>query len=145
MRFLLCVVFVGACVSPDTPDPIDDTDKVDQEIATTPALTLARTFVTDGYVAAAATDGTTLYMGGNFHYIGERSGELAVVTADTGKRDKAITELVGGGVAAIVADGSGGYYVGGDFRKTGTFTTRALAHLRADGTWDPAWRFEIQG
>ena len=124
---------------------MDDVGEVDEAATTTPALTLANTYVTDGYVAAAATNGTTLYMGGNFHYIGERSGELALVSPDTGVRDKSITELGGGGVFAIVADGSGGYYVGGDFRKTGSFTTRALAHLRADGTWDPAWRFQIQG
>ena len=139
MRILLSVLVVGACMS------TEPTDQVDEAATTTPALTLARTYVTDGYVAAAATDGATLYMGGNFHYIGERSGELALVSGDTGVRDKSITELGGGGVFAIVPDGSGGYYVGGDFRKTGSFTTRALAHLRADGTWDSAWRFQIVG
>lgn len=142
MRILLSVLVIGACA---TAEPTDNVGEVDEAATTTPALTLARTDVTDGYVAAAATDGQTLYLGGNFHYIGERSGELVEVSADTGVRDHAITELGGGGVLAMVADGSGGYYVAGDFRKTGSFTNRALAHLRSDGTWDPAWRFEIQG
>src|SRR5256885_1133828 len=105
MRILLSVLLIAACTSPE---PEDEIDEVDQAATTTPPLTLARTDVTDGYVTSAATNGTTLYIGGNFRYIGERSGELALVSADTGTRDKSITELGGGGVFAIVADGSGG-------------------------------------
>lgn len=139
MRILLSVLVIGACATADS------TEETDQAATTTPSLTLARTDVTDGYVAASASDGKTLYLGGNFHYIGERSGELVQVRSDTGVRDHAITELGGGGVFAIVPDGSGGYFLGGDFRKTGSFTNRAIARLRADGTYDPAWRFEVQG
>lgn len=150
MRSILALVVLcaSACTTADATDPPDDDvgqGEVDQAVTTTPALSLARTFVVDGWVSAAATDGKTLYMGGQFRYIGERSGELAVVSPDTGARHKVVTEMGGGAVFAMVPDDGGGFYVVGDFRRAGSFTTRALAHLQADGTWDPAWRFEFQG
>ncbi|HEU0030030.1 MAG TPA: hypothetical protein VFQ53_05315 [Kofleriaceae bacterium] len=127
--------------TPDDTTPVDETEAA----LTTPPLSLARTFVTDGYVTAGATDGRTLYLGGSFRYIGQRSGELALVSASTGARDKSITELGGGAVTSIIPDGAGGYFVAGDFRKAGSITTRALAHLTAAGTYDPAWKVQING
>lgn len=106
---------------------------------------LERTFVTDGYVLSLASDGSQLYLGGKFSYIGQRSGELALVTADTGLRDKSIAELGGGAVNAIASDGAGGHFLGGDFRSTGSTRIRGFAHLAADGTWDPKFRHAVNG
>lgn len=102
-----------------------------------PDLTLERTFVVDGGVNAVASDGTTLYLGGTFTSIGQRSGQLALVNATTGVRDKSIDELGGGQVLALASDGHGGYFVGGDIRRAGALRVRGLAHLTAAGTYDP--------
>ncbi len=110
-----------------------------------PSLSLERTFVTDGTVLATASDGSQLFIGGRFTYIGQRSGELALVSPTTGLRDKSVPELGGGVVNAIVPDGSGGYFVGGDMRSAGSIRLRGLAHLRSDGTWDPVFKPSISG
>ncbi len=138
MRVSLSLVIV--CLASCTADQAE----VEQP-ATTPSLSLARTFVTDGIVTAAATDGATLYLGGAFHYIGQRSGEYALVSATSGARDKSVPELGGGDVDAILPDGSGGYFFAGDFRSAGSVSTRALAHLTSSSTWDPAWKLQIDG
>ena len=44
-----------------------------------------------------------------------------------------------GTVAAVAPDGSGGAFIGGDFTHVGGVARRNLAHIRADGTLDPAW------
>lgn len=142
MRVLLAsLILASSCLASDAPED----ELVDEPITTVPALTLARTFVTNGFLEAAATDGRILYVGGHFDYIGQRSGEYALVSASTGVRDKSVPELAGGPVWAILPDGSGGYFFGGDMRSGGTIHTRGLLHLRADGTWDPMWHISAVG
>ena len=143
--YLVAVLLIGGCLA-DRIDGGDDdppSGEVDQA-SSTPALTLAKTYVTDGNIRAAVTDGKTLYIGGAFHYVGSRSGELALVSASTGTRST-FPAIGGGEVATILPDGQGGYFFGGDFRKVGSLSTRALAHLKSDGTWDAAWKFQING
>src|SRR5687767_5697530 len=76
-----------------------------------PSLDLERTFVTDGVVRATAVVGETLHLGGQFRYLGQRSGPVALLAPDSGLRIKAIAEAGGGPVRAIVPDGAGGYYL----------------------------------
>lgn len=142
---VLCLVAMGCLGSVDaTNDGPDEPQAQAEQASTTPALSLARTYVTDGYIHAATLDGNTLYVGGYFRYIGQRSGEVALVSASTGTRST-FPAIGGGYVSAILSDGKGGYFFGGDFRRVGSLSTRGLAHLRSDGTWDPAWKFQITG
>ena len=46
---------------------------------------------------------------------------------------------IAGTVYAVVADGNGGWFVGGDFERAGGANVRNLAHLDATGAADPAW------
>src|SRR5262249_26129930 len=41
---------------------------------------------------------------------------------------------------AVVTDGSGGWYVGGDFDSIGTGHYDNIAHIKSDGTIDTAWK-----
>ena len=79
-----------------------------------------------------------VYIGGNFNYIGPFTGPLGKVDAATGNRDSnfPILTLSGssGYVNALVPDGSGGFYVGGNFDHIGTAAVNNLAHIRSDGT-----------
>lgn len=115
------------------------------DVDAAPSLSLDRTFVVNGEVRALASDGTTLYLGGTFDSIGQRSGQLALVSSSDGTRDKSIPELGGGEVHAIASDGSGGIFVAGDFRKAGTTRLRGLAHITATGTLDPRFHPSIVG
>jgi hypothetical protein len=45
----------------------------------------------------------------------------------------------GSAVNAIADDGQGGFVLGGTFSSVGGVACRNLAHVRADGTVDPAW------
>lgn len=106
---------------------------------------LNRTFMTDGVVNAVLELDDTIYLGGSFSYVGQRSGPWAAVDASTGARDKAYPELGGGAVYTAVSDGNGGWYLGGSFRTVGAVRRRGLAHLRADKTVDPGFNVSANG
>jgi hypothetical protein len=42
-------------------------------------------------------------------------------------------------VLTVVSDGSGGFYVGGEFNRVGNFERNNLAHILADGRVDKSW------
>jgi outer membrane protein assembly factor BamB len=56
-----------------------------------------------------------------------------------------IDEVHGSEVRAVVADGRGGWYVGGDFWRVGTLPLRNLAHLDATGRADPRFDAQLDG
>lgn len=82
-----------------------------------------------------------LFLGGGFLSVGPFTGpgvQLDAVTgAPIGSR-----QGFDGVVRAVVADGSGGWYVGGDFRHAGGRPEVGLVHLLANGTRDA--RFEAR-
>src|SRR5215213_11875163 len=96
-------------------------------------------YVTDGAVSTFAVSGNTLFLGGQFSYIGPRTGGFPVVSTSTGTRDAAWPEVHGGAVLAVIADGSGGFYIGGDFTRVGNFNRVGLAHIKSDRTVDSTW------
>src|SRR4051794_5408304 len=74
--------------------------------------TSASTYGTDGDVNAIATLGDTVYLGGAFDNIGLDTGGGAATAASDGQADAAMPPVTGT-VQAAVADGSGGFYIGG--------------------------------
>src|SRR4051794_41485575 len=74
--------------------------------------TAASTYGTDGDVNAIATLGDTVYLGGAFDNIGLDTGGGAATAASDGQADAAMPPVTGT-VQAAVADGSGGFYIGG--------------------------------
>lgn len=101
-------------------------------------------WVTDGPVRAMAATNDTLYIGGDFSYIGPITGygvpvdRVTAVAADDYPR-------VNGLVSAVAADGAGGWFIGGDFTQVGALPREGLAHIRADGTVDSDWMATITG
>ena len=143
-----CALSVGATLTMACSPATDARDR--GEVAAAQALTpasglLERTFVTDGTVKAVVQANGTIYIGGKFGYIGQRSGGFVALDASDGRRDKLWPELGGGMVDAIVSDGQGGFYVGGDFRTVGTVAVRGLAHIRSDGAVDPTFTIPVNG
>ena len=99
------------------------------------------TYVTDGQVFAVARSADRIYLGGTFTQVGPRTGPGVGISSADGHVLPASAQVSGGTgtVAAVAADGSGGSYIGGDFTHVGGAPHRNLAHIRADGTLDPAW------
>ena len=96
------------------------------------------TWVPDGEVKAVAVSGSTAYIGGNFSRIAPYTGSSARFDAANAELKKPWPE-VNGVVNAIVPDGTGGWYLGGDFHSVGGVPRTDLAHVLPDGTLDANW------
>lgn len=99
---------------------------------------LVNQFVTDGPVNTVVEAGTTLYLGGSFNYVGPRVGNGVVIDTTTAKKSGA-NAMVNGAIRTVVPDGSGGWYIGGDFTSVGTTTRNRAAHILATGALDMTW------
>ncbi len=92
-----------------------------------------------GRVLAIAREGNTIYIGGNFAYVGPSTGGGVPIDV------RSVTPLpryprVVGRVNTVLNDGEGGWYVGGEFSHVGNLPRANLAHILADGTvaaWAP--------
>jgi hypothetical protein len=112
------------------------------------ASTPDRTFVTNGPVQAIMRSGDTIYIGGRFDRVGPRTGPGVEVALD-GSQNPGLPEISGagpsslngsgGGLSAVAADGSGGWYIGGLFTHVGGVPRTNLAHIRADHSVDPSF------
>ncbi len=94
-------------------------------------------WVANNDVLAIARSGTTLYIGGNFDYVGPATGAFTAVDLASGvptapSARVALQHAAGDGVYAAVPDG-GGWYIGGQFPFVGGVARSNLAHLLADG------------
>ena len=85
-----------------------------------------------------AISGSTAYIGGNFTRIAPYTGSSALFDASNGELKRPWPE-VAGVVNDVVSDGTGGWYLGGDFNSVGGVSRTDLAHVMADGTVDPSW------
>ncbi len=99
----------------------------------------------DGGVWATARVGNTLFVGGAFQNAFPASQALGYffgLSASTGAVAPG-QPFVDGAVSAIEPDGTGGFFIAGSFRAVGPRgtapNTTGLAHVRADGTLDPAF------
>ena len=76
--------------------------------------------------------GNTVYVGGAFSQIANRTGSAIVVPGSGGAPEPGFPEVAGGSVTASVADGAGGWYLGGSFTNVGGVARPGLAHVRGD-------------
>jgi len=105
-------------------------------------------WVPNGEVNALAYDPfyERLYVGGSFDRVGAPSGAGAVVSSGTGEvqapllRIGEIGAVAGAVVHAAVPDGSGGWFIGGDFTEVRGLARLNLARVDASGNvlpWNP--------
>jgi len=99
---------------------------------------------TNGAIYATANDGTTLYVGGQFSAVGTITGPMVLLSKSTGE-EVAEFPHVNAEVRAAVSDGSGGWYIGGNFTEVGGVTRNGLARILADGTLDTTFDPDING
>ena len=89
-------------------------------------------------VGVSAVVGNTMYIGGNFTYLGPNTGTGVVMSTDGSQLFSPKKWRVNGPVFASVADGAGGFYIGGEFTKVGDSLRTNLAHINSQGVPD-AW------
>jgi hypothetical protein len=89
----------------------------------------------------AASNGASLRILGNLS--ARQSSFGVVLDARTGKPLAAFR--VNNPIRTAIADGEGGWFIGGGFIHVNGQLRKRLAHIRADGTLDPSWRPEANG
>jgi hypothetical protein len=94
-------------------------------------------FVPNGGIDSMAGAGNTVYLTGQFSSFAARSGNVAVID-QAGHVDPS-GPVIEGDIHAILPDGAGGFFVGGDFNTVGTVDCPNLAHVRADYSLDSGW------
>lgn len=91
----------------------------------------------NGDINVAVDDGSTLYLGGTFTYLGYYSGPGVITSAADGSVDAATPLFTGSTVEAAIPDGVGGWYVGGCFTEVDGVARAGVAHLLSSGSVDP--------
>jgi hypothetical protein len=110
----------------------------------------------NGSVFSTLVDGDTLYVGGTFTAAGTSAGPLSLLSPADGSVVRTFRGFSGAGTPimynkpplnanAVVADGAGGWYVGGGFDRVDGLPRTSLAHIRPDGSVDPAFRADVVG
>lgn len=103
--------------------------------------------VTNGEVLAVARSADRIYVGGNFTQVTAPVGPFAALSPDSAQSTGVPPEVSGGQaeVRAVVADGAGGFYIGGSFTHVAGVVRHNAAHILADGMLDSAWDPEPNG
>ena len=118
---------------------------VEPPAAADPAAVPAESWVTNGTVYAVRQVGNRIYVGGSFTQAGPNTGFGVALDPSTGVWAPAFPKI-NGTVLVAVPDGSGGFYIGGDFTRVGTRSRHNGARIvpgATAGTWDvTAWNPE---
>lgn len=104
----------------------------------------ANLWLPNGPINAAAVSGDTLYLGGHFTTIGPAGGSLVALDPTAAAYDPAFPR-VSGTVNALIADGAGGWFIGGQFGAVNNVPRSNLAHITADKALDLAWAPAVGG
>lgn len=105
-------------------------------------------WVFDGAVQSVARIGSTLYVGGTFQAIAPSSSALPPLYAlseTTGAEATPRFPALTGDVRAVIADGAGGFFVGGAFTTTAPPVRTNLLRVLADGSVDPVFAPQDEG
>jgi hypothetical protein len=106
---------------------------------------LYENFATNGTVFAMTRTANTLYLGGSFTRIGQKTGSMIVTDTYGNQLTTPRFPQVDSYVYACISDGSGGFYIGGSFNYVAGVYRAHLAHIFSDGTLDPAWAPQVDG
>ncbi len=114
---------------------------------TPPALSLTAdnsVWGTNGRVMEIETYGSRALLGGGFDYVGPTVGHSALVDASTGALAES-PKMTIDNVNAVISDGAGGYYLGGEFTLVDGAPKRRVAHIGADGKVDRGFKAQTNG
>ncbi|MDP4264298.1 MAG: hypothetical protein Q8941_17340, partial [Bacteroidota bacterium] len=92
------------------------------------------------YVYRSAIYGNTMYIGGGFLNIGPNTGTGVIMDQNATQIISPKKWRINGPVFTSLADGAGGYYIGGIFNRVGDLECYNLAHINSNGepyNWTP--------
>ncbi len=92
----------------------------------------------NGQVNAIVSDANYVYAGGDFTTTRVNTGVGAGVSMATAN-NLGLPKVVTGQIYAAITDGTGGWFIGGQFTTIGSTTKNNLAHILANGTVDASW------
>lgn len=95
----------------------------------------------NGQVFSIHETNNKVYVGGDFDEVIFPKERLALVNMNDGMPQSHFPSVTGNSVNAIIPDGRGGWYIGGDFTQVGGIPRANLARVNADGTvhpWNPS-------
>jgi hypothetical protein len=104
-----------------------------------PATAPVETWQPDGAVTDVLRVGDQLLITGSFTHVGPPTGSAVIASRTDASVVPGAFPRVEGDVTAVTGDGTGGWYVAGNFQRIGGAAVGGLAHVRADGTVDPAF------
>ncbi len=93
---------------------------------------------TDKDVYSVVETNGVVYLGGAFTYVGPQSGKAGVVSLATGQARYDFPNI-NGTVLAIASDGSGGWFLGGQFTSVGDYRITNLVHVLSNNQVDVTW------
>ncbi len=100
------------------------------------------TFSTNGTVNAMERDGDTLFIGGSFTRVGLSTENLSIMPV--GADMPAVDGLAPSSrVYAAISDGSGGWYIAGQFTSINGQSTSRVAHILPNQSVDPAFSLAV--
>lgn len=114
---------------------------------TPPALSLTAdntVWGTNGRVMEMVTYGSRVLLGGGFDYVGPTLGHSTLVDPTTGAVIEA-PKMTNNNVNAAVADGAGGYYLGGEFTLVDGAHKKGVVHILANGKVDRGFKAQTSG
>ncbi len=91
----------------------------------------------NGVVNAIANGNGVTYLGGSFTSVNSNLGSMARLDINTGLADTNFPQVTNGLVDHILPDGSGGWYISGEFTTVAGVTRNRIAHILANETLDP--------
>ncbi len=99
-------------------------------------------YIVDSGIYATAVKGNTLYIGGDFNFVGRNTGRFIGVDTLTGQPiHRGTWPKVNSNVYKAIADGAGGWYIGGSFTKVGDSVRNNIAQINNAGivtAWNPS-------
>jgi len=95
-------------------------------------------WITNGPVYAIVSAEDIVYIGGDFTYVSPCTGSGVSISEATGIASQPYLRI-NGAVLAVVADGSGGWYIGGEFTRVAGIERNHIAHILPDGSLDYSW------
>ncbi|KTD38826.1 hypothetical protein Lmor_0229 [Legionella moravica] len=94
-------------------------------------------WITNGEVYSMALDSTNniIYLGGDFTAVGPNTG-FGVAIDEASSQTLPTAPRVNSDVFTVISDGTGGWFIGGDFTQVGGVARNRIAHILSDYTVD---------
>jgi hypothetical protein len=97
-------------------------------------------YATNGVIEAIVHSEGVTYIGGSFTEVAPATGPGVGIGA-AGGTDLKWARIWGGAskVSAVAPDGSGGFYIGGEFTHVGGVALKNIAHIKSSGEVEASW------